>query len=118
MLKSAQIEEIYQDLISMMVCNSSDKNCMLQRCEDCPGDGIVLEYLESKFEDRAEYITFAQWITTDRTEMIHQTLTVSEYIKMLVIKLTKLLSHSFIAKQQSNFLKQRKQSLEKEHCCA
>ena len=37
MLKSAQIEDSYQDLISMMVCDPDNKECMLQQCTDCPG---------------------------------------------------------------------------------
>ena len=38
MLKSAQIEESYQDLISMMVC------------ENCPGNDFV-NFLEGKFKN-------------------------------------------------------------------
>jgi len=107
LLKSVHIEETYQDLISMMVCDQNNKDCMLQRCPNCPGESVVFKFLRSKFD-----LTFVQWITTDRTEMIHQTLSLFEYLKLLMVKLIKLLPHSFIAKQQSNFLKHRKESLE------
>ena len=112
LLKSAEIEESYKDLISMMVCNSNNKDYRLQRCANCPGDDVVADYLEKKFHDTTEDITFAQWITTDRTEMIHPTLSVNEYVKLLMTKQIKLLPHSLIAKQQSSFLKERKQTLE------
>ena len=72
----------------------------------------MADYLEKKFDDTTEDITFAQWITTDRTEMIRPILSVNEYLKLLMTKQIKLLPHSFIAKQQSSFLKKRKQTLE------
>ena len=46
MLKSAQIEESYQDLISIMICDINNKDCMLQQCENCPGDDLVAKFLE------------------------------------------------------------------------
>ena len=70
MLKSAQIEKNYQDLISVMVCDANNKDFMLQQCESCPRDDLVANFLEGKFEDICKEITFAQWIITDRTEMI------------------------------------------------
>ena len=41
--------------------------------------------------------------------MIKQTLPVNEFLILLVTKLMKLLPHSFITKQQSNFFKECKQ---------
>ena len=84
MLKAAQIEDTYQELISMMVCDPNNKECMLQRCADCPGDEAVAEYFEEKFDNTHDDITLAQWVTTDRTEMIHQTLPVNEYLKVFL----------------------------------
>ena len=78
------------------------------------GDDVVANFLEGKCEDTCEEITFAQWITTDRTEMINQTLPFNEYLKLLMTKLIKLLSHSFIAKQQSIFFFNHKQFSENE----
>lgn len=75
----AQTEESHQDLLSMMVCAISCKYCMLQQCVNCPDD-IVMYYLESQFKDSNEDITFVQWITADRAEMIYPTLLVNDYI--------------------------------------
>ena len=60
MLKAAQIEDSYQELISMMVCDPNNKECMLQRFADCPGDEAVAEYLEEKFDNTHDDITFAR----------------------------------------------------------
>ena len=58
-----------------------------------------------------EEIAFAWWITTDRTEMINQTLSFNKYLKLLMTKLMKLLSHSFITKK-IKFFRNHKQFLE------
>ena len=62
----------------MVVFDINNKNCMLQQCENCPGDNLVANFLEGKFEHIWEKITFGQWITTDRTKMINQTLPSSQ----------------------------------------
>ena len=67
MLKSVQIEESYQDLISMMVFDINNKGYMFSN----------VEIAKSKYEDICEEIIFAQWITTDRIEIINQTLPVN-----------------------------------------
>ena len=46
LLKSAEIAERYTDFISMMVCDSNNKDCMLQRSANCPKDNVVADYLE------------------------------------------------------------------------
>ena len=65
----------------MMVCDINNKDCLLQQCENCSRDDLVANFLEGKFEDICKEITFSQWITTERTEMINQTLPVNEYLK-------------------------------------
>ena len=36
LLHAAQMEETYKDLIAMAVCSMENKDCMLQRCVQCP----------------------------------------------------------------------------------
>ena len=78
-------------------------------CANRPGDDEVADILEKKFDHTSKDITFAQWITTDRTERICQALPVNEYLKSLMPKQIKLLPQSFIAKQRFSFLKECKQ---------
>jgi len=53
-------KETYKELIDLEVCNTSNKQCMLQRCTDCPGISTVEMLLHNKFEVTDENITFKQ----------------------------------------------------------
>ena len=111
LLHAAQIEESYKDLISVYVCNDKSKECMLLKCQKCPGKESLRKYIANKFEDVDDVVTFKQWTTVDRTELTTQTLTVMEYIEKLVEKLIALIPHSYIAKSQSEYFKHEKESL-------
>lgn len=112
MIKAGRFEENYHDLIGMMVCDPNNKGCMLQRCSNCPGPDIVAEYLQQKFENEEENITFSQWVATDRTELVYKILPINEYLDVLMTKLAALLPHSYIAKQQAEFLKREKETMQ------
>ena len=85
---------------------------MLMRCEHCPKQEVLVAYLNSKFPDVDKTITFKEWTAVDRTEMITRQMTVIDYIELLVLKLIKLIPHSYIAKQQSAYLRNRKENLD------
>ena len=48
-------------------------------------------------------ISFKQWTTTDRTELVARC--ESDWLELLVSKLDKITTHSYIAKSQAAFLK-------------
>ena len=108
----AQIEETYQELIKLLVCDIENRDCMLMRCTQCPKEGELEDYLNDKFLDVDDTITFKEWTAVDRTELITRQMTVADFIKLLVRKLINLIPHSYIAKQQSNYLRNRKENLE------
>lgn len=104
----------YKDLLAKVVCSVEDMNCMLHRCEDCPGKTAVVNHLmqllTEKYDD-TDTITFKQWVHTDRTSLITQQMPLEEFISTLVEKLDNLTRHDFIAKHQSNYLKELKSTL-------
>jgi len=63
LIHAAQIKELYKDLLSLAVCSTDNRDCMLQRCTEYPGFKIVLQLLQSKFEDLDEVIYFKQWVS-------------------------------------------------------
>ena len=85
---------------------------MVHRCPDCPGKSALvsklqqLDCLEETFE-----IIFKQWQSTDRTTLNTLTLLTDEFIEFAASQLDKLTSHSFIAKSQAQYLKNRKESI-------
>lgn len=112
MTHGAGIKEDYKELILHMVCEEASRECMLRHCDKCPSKEKLIEFLELKFEDcdAEEKVEYNQWVSTDRTEMIRCSSSVEEFIEVLVGKLNKLIPHSFIAKSQSHYFKQLKET--------
>jgi hypothetical protein len=85
---------------------------LFRNCGECPGPTDLENTLENVFTDNAiENITFEQWISTDRCELVTTVKSTYEFIKSLLEKLLLLLRHSFTATQQAMFLKELKCNL-------
>ena len=107
----------------MIVCNA--RGCMVHRCEKYPGIWPVEQYLKNQIQqidrgasedvvdiDNDDFeIDFKYWTTTDHTELISQKLPVGEFINLFCGKRDKITAHSFIARAQSQYLKQLKDNL-------
>ena len=108
LVHAANIDKDYHDLMAMVVCNLNTKMCMIHRCENCPGDNNLREYLDGTFADsEEEEISFQQWQGTDRAMLCTQTTSIIEFLELLVDAISKLTVHSFIAKCQARYLKDR-----------
>ena len=90
--------------------------CMVHKWIKCPG--IEKAYkstqniLNGDVEDDLDFdVTFMQWVTTDRSYMITQTLSADDFLSVLREKLDSITAHSFIAKNQSQYLKKLKEEL-------
>ena len=49
MLAAIEIPDNYKDLMKIIVCNIESKDCMLQRCDQCPSTQLLEDYLDSYF---------------------------------------------------------------------
>ena len=95
---------------------------MMQRCQQCPGTEQLRNFLFEQLregeeengdeEEEEPYITFKQWTTVDRSELITKTETVADYIEILIAQLVKSTVHSFIARSQAKALKELKINLQ------
>ncbi|CAH0394865.1 unnamed protein product [Bemisia tabaci] len=114
MFEAVDLGETYQDFFKRLVCDTSNRDCMLRRCDKCPSvenaQLYLMSALESFFEDEAE-IDFYQWDSKARSTLKKVSLHVEEFIELLLQQLEALLPHSYIAKAQSLHLKNVKQSL-------
>ena len=62
----------YHTLIQKLVCEETNKTCMLHRCNNCPGETGLLAFLETLMApelEAEESIQFKQWVHTDRTSL-------------------------------------------------
>jgi hypothetical protein len=83
-------------------------------CSECPGPTNLENTLEDVFSDNAiENITFKQWISTARRELITIVKSTEELIESLLINCYfYFVIHSFIATQQAMFFKELKSNLQ------
>ena len=89
------------------------KDCMLHRCEMCPGVEPLQTFLNDAFKDYdpEETIECKQWVHTDRDTLNMRQLQTEDFTAELVANITNLSSHHYISKQQSSYLKVTKNGL-------
>ena len=106
----------YHQLIKMMVCSDLSRDCMLHRCEQCPGKASVIEFMEQLFNSKGmdgdDKIQVRQWVHTDRTTLVSTEMMVADFIEHLSEKMDSLTTHHFVAKAQAAFLRSAKLNLE------
>eukprot|EP00112_Aurelia_sp_Birch-Aquarium-sp1_P007436 Seg1810.5 transcript_id=Seg1810.5/GoldUCD/mRNA.D3Y31 product="hypothetical protein" protein_id=Seg1810.5/GoldUCD/D3Y31 len=55
----------YKDLIKIVVCSDDKGECMVHRCNQCPGASALQEFVTNKSEELEGDIHFNQWQSTD-----------------------------------------------------
>ena len=94
---------------------------MIHCCESYPDVNALKKFIEGELlkadhdgqvddYDDVE-ITYQQWTTSGRVELISCTLPLDEFIEQLYEQLDEITSHSFIAKSQSQYLNKLKENL-------
>lgn len=87
----------------------------MRTCQTCPKIKDFENYLKKVFKnytnDDEDTIEFKQWISTDRCNLETLTKPIPDFIEYFALKVEKLVTHSFIARQQSVFFKECKENL-------
>ena len=98
LVEAAQTGVTYKDMIDNIVCNREMKDCMVHRCDMCPGTEPLRSYLKEVLSDIFyEEISFQQWQSTDRAQLVTQSMGIDEFIELLTDKIDALTPHSYIA---------------------
>lgn len=102
----------YKQCLSKMLCNPSSIDCNMGKCAYCPGETDIRKILEESFaENSIEKVQFRQWISVDRCNLQILEKDSDEFIDLFCSKLSSLVQHDFIAKQQGYFLNYTKENL-------
>ena len=131
MHSALNISESLHDLTDLIVCDRENRECMLHRCEKCPGVQSMLKQLTKSYisqhldsqacddDEKEEFsflhdndIKYCQWISTDRAELEKHVLPVIDFLDKFALKLDALTAHSFITKEQNKFFKNMKETLQ------
>jgi len=102
----------YKDCINEIICQDSSSDCYLDKCNKCPGSAKLIENLcKLLYDSLISHVQYSTWAGTDRSTLLTRVEKVDDFITELRSKLETLKSHSFIAKQQSLFITEKKQNL-------
>ena len=75
----------------------------------CSAKGAAQENIND--DESQQTITFKQWSTTDRADLVTRTEPVRDHVDLLVLYLNKSTEHSYTTTAQSNYLKSLKKTL-------
>ena len=103
----------YSHCLAKIICNPPQPDCYLQNCNSCPGITGLKEHLYALMDDNMiDTIQYKQWVSTDRSTLETITKPAYEFVESFCEQLKPLLTHSFIAKQQSLFQMESKSYLQ------
>lgn len=108
----------YKDVLSNIICKEPTSKCYFSNCVNCPGSDNLKTRFEEAFQlNSIENVSFKQWMQIDN-KCILETITkpTEEFLDYLFQSLPKLLRHSFIASQQSSYLRHLKENLPQNEC--
>lgn len=103
----------YKDIINLTVCKEPTENCFYVKCKNCPGFDVPYDKLKILFEkNNISSITVKQWVKQNSWEYETMNLSILEYLTLLKKQFVeKFLTHNYITKRQSDYIKTRKQNL-------
>ena len=79
---------------------------MMGQCKECPGQNGLVDFLNQCDElIEVEEVTYKQWVSTDRTQLVTITESKEDFIENLSTQVFKLTRHSYTAKCQSGYMK-------------
>ena len=111
----APLDVSHTELYEFLVCDMNSKECMFHRSPNCPENTKMLQpklYELIGDYDYETVIEFSQWTSTDKANSISCCGNVPPYMPLVIQQLKKLTAHCFIAKYQSNYLRELKGNLE------
>ena len=105
----------YKEVLSQLVCKLENRDCMIHRCPDCPGEDNLNIYLKNIFEtatlDDHDVIHYKQWTSSGQSKLLDLQDTVTDFIEVFVSLADKATTHQFIVKAQSGYLRHLKETI-------
>ena len=115
MLTGADIGVDYKYCLNLLACSLENECCMFGLCPRCPSPDALTEFLFENLDDY-ESVTYSEWTTVDRTNLLKIEQSVEDFVPKLVSLLLELRSHHFLSKVQANYYKSLKEDLKDFEC--
>ena len=95
-----------------MICNPPREECWLSLCEECEDTKTLEDDLLSIFKALdIDEISYKQWQSTDRTELVTNVENTADFVQSLIEKLQVLKLHMFIHDMQTKQFYEVKENL-------
>ena len=102
----------YQHLVSKILCNLPREECWLNSCKQCEDTSVLEKKLISIFAKLdVDEVTYKQWQSTDRTELVTITESTADFVQSLIAKIQVLKVHMFIHDMQTKHFYDVKENL-------
>ena len=106
------------DLLDHAVCDTANRDCMMQACAHCPGAESVYEFLRLASSDgegdddvEDDEVRYKQWVSTDRCQLKDITETRDECLRYLSRQIKSLTVHHYRAWAQSGYFSRLKDTV-------
>ena len=105
-------EVIYKDLVNRVVCDSSNCECMMHCCTNCPGTNALCKFLEEELSDIDSDFQFhySQWQTTDKASLVMVKSTCEEYKDTLIAAINAI-TKTFVFSQMPNLFSESQERI-------
>ena len=102
----------YQHMVAKILCSPPREDCWLNLCKQCEDTTVLEGKLDNIFTllDIDE-VTYKQWQSTDRTELVTITESTNEFVQSLIAQLQVLKVHMFIHDMQTKHFYAVKENL-------
>jgi hypothetical protein len=118
MLAGLPTEVNYKSLLNESVCDINSMKCMLSKCQNCRGVESAILSLRNSFSSVIDEVTFRQWSTGARVELVTRVETIDSYFTELSLQLDQLKEHHFVAEFQKKWIANRIANLQDGEVCA
>ena len=99
-------------IVMVVTCRNPKEACYLRECKKCSGFEKFSDYVSTVLEDTGiSQVIFSTWKATDRCTLIKQCLSVDDFVEELTEHLKLLIPHNFISKEQTKYIKTRKENV-------
>ena len=103
----------YDHCLAQVICNPPQPDCYFNCCCSCPGISALKTHLKEFMDaNLVDNVVFKQWVSVDRCTLETVSKPADEFVDAFCEKLKVLITHSFIARQQSSFQSELKSNLQ------
>lgn len=104
----------YADCFRFSLCSASKPSCYLRKCANCQNESKFSDFLLNLLEDNGiSQVVFSVWQTTDRCTLKKECLSAQNFVEEFSSKLEILLPHHFLSKNQSSYIRNMRENLQK-----